>query len=180
MSLLKTSLTISLSALLLGAAPLTAGKVPRPAASLEVKALDGRTISLSGLKGKVVAVFFFSSDCSHCQEATRILNPIYDEWKARGLEIVGLALNPLSTTDLKSFAIRFGAKFPLALSMTSECNRFAEESVMRRFSVPYLFIVDRQGRVRAEHPGRDREFWANPVQNLRTSFDVLLRESGQR
>jgi peroxiredoxin len=178
MNLLRTSLTITLGALLLSVTPLTAGKVPRPAASLEGKTLDGKTVSLSGLKGKVVAVLFFSTDCPHCQNTTRILNPIYDEWKARGLEIMGMAVNPTATDNLKSFAMRFEAKFPLALSVTSECNRFAEESVMRRFSVPYLFLVDRQGRVRAEHPGADREFWINQEENLRTEIDALLKEPG--
>ena len=94
MNLLRTSLTITLGALLLSVAPLTAGKVPRPAPSLEAKTLDGKTVSLNGLKGKVVAVLFFSTDCPHCQNTTRILNPIYDEWKARGLEIMGMAVNP--------------------------------------------------------------------------------------
>ena len=179
MNLLKTSLTITLGALLLSAAPLTAGKLPRPAASLDLKTMDGKTISLSSLKGKVVAVMFFSTDCPHCQQTTEMFGPIYDQWKARGFEILGLAVNPTASTNLKSFAMRFKAQFPLGLSTTSECNRFADESVMRRFSVPYLFLVDRQGRVRAEHPGADREFWTKQEQNIRTAVDALLKEPGQ-
>ncbi len=176
MSPLKKSLTRTLGLLLLGALALQAGKVPRPAAALEVKTLDGKAISLSGLKGKVVAVFFFSTDCPHCQQTTQFLNPIYAEWKSRGLEILGLAVNPSANTNLKAFADQFGAKFPLALSTTSECNRFSEESVMRRFTVPYLLIVDRQGNVREEHPGADRDFWAGQQQNLPATLDALLKE----
>ena len=33
------------------------------------------------------AVIFFLTTCSHCQETTKVLGPIYDEWKSRGLEI---------------------------------------------------------------------------------------------
>jgi hypothetical protein len=39
--------------------------------------------------------------------------------------------------------------------------------------------VDRQGRVRAEHPGADREFWTKQEQNIRTAVDALLKEPGQ-
>lgn len=176
MSPIKKSLMKTFGLLLLGALALQAGKVPRPAAALEVKTLEGKTISLSSLKGKVVAVMFFSTDCPHCQNTTQLLNPIYAEWKSRGLEILGLAVNPNANTNLKAFADQFGAKFPLALSTTSECNRFSEESVMRRFTVPYLLLVDRQGNVREEHPGADRDFWVGQQQNIPAALDALLRE----
>jgi peroxiredoxin len=176
MSPMKKSLTKILGLLLLGVLTLQAGKVPRPAAPLEAKTIDGRTITLNDLKGKVVAVMFFSTDCPHCQNTTQLLNPIYAEWKARGLEILGMAVNPNANTNLKAFAEQFGAKFPLALSSTSECNRFSEESVMRRFTVPYLLFVDRQGQVREEHPGADRDFWVGQQQNIPAVLDALLKE----
>jgi len=173
---IKKRVMKTLGLLLLSALALQAGKVPRPAAALEAKTLDGKTISLSDLKGKVVAVMFFSTDCPHCQQTTQLLNPIYAEWKSRGLEILGMAVNPSANTNLKAFADQFGAKFPLALSTTSECNRFSEESVMRRFTVPYILFVDRQGQVREEHPGADRNFWVGQEQNLPAALDALLKE----
>lgn len=155
---------------------LFAGEVPRKAAPLEFTALDGRKVSLEQLRGKVVAVMFFSTDCPHCQQTTQVLNPIYEELKPRGLEILGLAINPSAATNLKQFAAKFGPKFPLGLSMSSECNRFAEESVMQRFTVPYIFFVDRNGMVREEHPGADRKFWHDQTVNLRSSIEALLKE----
>ncbi len=176
MNLMMKGVTKTLGLLLLSVLALQAGKVPRPAASLEAKTIDGRTINLSDLKGKVVAVMFFSTDCPHCQQTTQLLNPIYAEWKSRGLEILGMAVNPNASTNLRAFADQFGAKFPLALSTTSECNRFSEESVMRRFTVPYILFVDRQGQVREEHPGADRDFWVGQQQNIPAALDALLRE----
>jgi len=153
------TLTKTLAVLLLTAVALVAaGDIPRPAPPLEAKTLDGRTISLSDLKGKVVVA------------------PIYSQMKARGLEILGMAVNPSAATNLRAFATQFNAEFPLALSSTAETNRFAGESVMRRFSVPYLFFVDRQGRIRGDHPGQDREFWTNQDVNVRAMFEALLNE----
>lgn len=162
--------------LLLTAAAAFAGETPRPAAALKVKTLDGGAVTVDGLRGKVVAVMFFSTDCSHCQRTATILAQIYQEWKSRGLEIIGVAINPTAAGNLGAFAKKYGAKFPLALGTRADLTRFAEISVMARFYVPYMMFVDRKGTVRFEHPGGDRKFWLNQEANLRSELDALLKE----
>jgi peroxiredoxin len=171
---------------LAGAMALTlrAGDVPRPAAPLKVTALDGKTVSLEQYRGKVVAVMFFLTTCGHCQRTTQVLGPIYDEWKSRGLEILGLAIDrnkpgssdPPPIQKLASFAGKYNVKYPLGLSSTAAVKRFAQMSVVERFYVPFMFFVDRNGKVRAEHPGGDRAFYHNQATNIRTILDTLLKE----
>jgi peroxiredoxin len=155
---------------------LHAGEVPRAAKPLSLKTLDGQEITLNQLHGKVVAVFFFSTDCPHCQHTTTILNPIYAAWKSRGLEILGLAVNPTAASNLPDFKQKFGAAFPLGLTTRSDWSRFGEFSVMNNPYVPFMIIVDRNGMIREEHPGQDRDFWLDQENNLRQSFDALLKE----
>jgi peroxiredoxin len=155
---------------------LQAGEVPRAAKPLTLKTLDGHEIALQQLRGKVVAVFFFSTDCPHCQHTTEVLNPIYAEWKSRGLEILGLAVNPSAASNLPQFKEKFGAAFPLGLTTRSDWSRFGDFSVMNNPYVPFMIIVDRNGVIREQHPGRDGEFWADQENNLRHSFDTLLKE----
>jgi peroxiredoxin len=150
--------------------------VPRVAKPLSLKTLDGQEITLNQLHGKVVAVFFFSTDCPHCQHTTTILNPIYAAWKSRGLEILGLAVNPTAASNLPDFKQKFGAAFPLGLTTRSDWSRFGEFSVMNNPYVPFMIIVDRNGMIREEHPGQDRDFWLDQENNLRQSFDALLKE----
>jgi cytochrome c biogenesis protein CcmG, thiol:disulfide interchange protein DsbE len=159
---------------------LHAGDVPRPAKPLTLKTLDGQEIALNQLHGKVVAVFFFSTDCPHCQHTTQVLNPIYAAWKSRGLEILGLAVNPSAAGNLQEFKQKFGAAFPLGLTTRSDWSGFGEFSVMYNPYVPYLIIVDRNGVVREEHPGQDRTFWLDQENNLRESFDTLLKERAKK
>jgi peroxiredoxin len=155
---------------------LMAGDVPRPAAPLSFTTIDGKKMSLEELRGKVVVVMFFNTTCPHCQKTTQILNPLYEQWKSRGLEIVGLALNPSASGDLGGFAKDYQAKFLLGLSTRSECTRFAEVPLMARFYVPYMFFIDRQGMVREEHAGQDREFYLKQEENIRNLLDSLLKE----
>lgn len=153
-----------------------AGDVPRPAAPLTMKAFDGQQVSLDDLKGKVVAVMFFSTTCPHCQQTTQLLNPLYSQWKSRGLEILGFALNPEATAGLPEFKQKFNVQFPLGLATRSEMTRFAEISVMARFYVPYMMFVDRNGVIREEHPGGDKPFYDKQEANLKASLDRLLSE----
>ena len=156
--------------------PMVAAGEPRPSPELKFTTLEGRNLTLEQLKGKVVLVMFFSTDCSHCQRTARVLKPIYDEFKPRGLEVVGIAINPAAAGNLKGFATKYGAEFPLSLGTRGDCTRFAGISVMARFYVPYMFFVDRKGMIREQHGGSDRAFYRNEDRNIRTTIETLLKE----
>ena len=152
-----------------------AGDIPRAAPVLEGKTIDGKAIALSQLKGKVVGVFFFSTDCPHCQHTTEtVLVPAYAEMQSKGLEILGMAVNPSAATNLQAFAERFSAAFPMALSKTADMYRFVGESMMRRLGVPHLVLVDRQGQIRADYPSSDRAFWQSQEASIPKAFEALL------
>ncbi len=174
MRILKPALLAPL--VLLSVATLPAGKIPRPSPPLKFTTIDGRAMSLEQLRGKVVVAMFFNTNCPHCQEATKVLNPLYARMKSRGLEIVGLAINRSAAADLATFHQTYQVLFPLAVSSRFECTRFAGLSVMSRFFVPYMFFLDREGKIRAEHPGGDREFYAAQAKNIEAELEKLLAE----
>ena len=164
---------------LLIASALPAGEVPRPAPPLQFTTIDGRDLSLDQLRGKVVAVMFFYTTCPHCQETTKILNPLYAKMKSRGLEIVGLAINRSAATDLATFQQTYQVQFPLSISSRFECTRFAGLSVMAKFYVPYMFLLDRQGNIRGDHPGTDKAFYGALAKNIEAELEKLLAESAK-
>lgn len=156
--------------------PMVAAAEPRPSPELKFTTLEGQNRTLEQLKGKVVMVMFFSTDCPHCQRTTRVLKPIYDEFKPRGLEIVGIAINPAASGNLQGFATKYGAEFPLSLGTRGDLTTFAGISVMARFYVPYVFFLDRKGMIREEHGGSDRAFHRDEARNIRTAIEALLKE----
>ncbi len=156
--------------------PMVAAGEPRPSPELKFTTLEGRNLTLEQWKGNVVLVMFFSTDCSHCQRTARVLKPIYDEFKPRGLEVVGIAINPAAAGNLQGFATKYGAEFPLSLGTRGDCTRFAGISVMARFYVPYMFFIDRKGMIREQHGGSDRAFYRNEDRNIRTTIETLLKE----
>ena len=47
---------------------------------------------------------------------------------------------------------------------------------MARFYVPYMFFIDRNGRIRHEHEGGDRQFYSNQAVNIQAELEALLNE----
>jgi len=152
------------------------GQVPRPAPALTVPTPSGVKITLADYKGKVVLVKFFLTDCPHCQRSAGVIMPIYREWRQRGLEVLGIAINPDAKYTIHEFAVRFGATYPMAIGNTPMVRTFGDLSAVQLFHVPYMFLIDRKGVIRFEHPGGDQAFYQNEAQNLRTELDALLKE----
>lgn len=158
------------------AALVTAADPPRKATPLGFRTIDGRQITLEGLRGKVVAVMFFSTDCAHCQRTATLLGPIYEQMKRRGLEICALAVNPSAAGNLSAFAKKYNVKFPVGLATRAEWARFTGMQPTAKAYVPHMVIIDRKGTVREDHPGAQRAWWRNQEANLRLSFAKYLKE----
>ena len=110
--------------------------------------LHGRPVSLSDLKGKVVALYFWTDSC--CADSLKELEPVYGRYKGEGLEIV--AINVMDSREkLESFAEKNRISFTMLRD--EESRRFNAYKV-RGF--PTIFLLDRGGVVREKILGAIR------------------------
>ncbi len=132
----------------------TGGLVPSPRAGFPapdftLQTIDGRTITLSDLRGKVVIVNLWASWCPPCRAEMPAIEQVYQANKDQGLEV--LAVNTTYQDDAAAasqFAQDFGLTFPILLDQ--------DGSVSRRYklqALPTTFFIDRQGIIRAAVPG---------------------------
>jgi peroxiredoxin len=150
--------------------------VPRPAPPLSVIAPSGERYSLEAYRGKVVLLEFFLTDCPHCQRSATNIMKFYEELRPKGLEVLAVAINNGANMLIPDFAKRFGVTYPLTVGNRNMVTTFADTSATAQFFVPYVFIIDRKGVIRYEHPGQDAAFHNNEVQNARTEIELLLKE----
>jgi thiol-disulfide isomerase/thioredoxin len=70
---------------------LKAGSPGSPAADFTSKELNGGTLTLSSLKGKCVLIDFWASWCVPCRKSMPHVKELYDRYKDKGLEVIGVS-----------------------------------------------------------------------------------------
>jgi len=75
--------------------------VGKPAVHFEQVGLDGKLVNSRALIGKVVLLDFWGSWCVPCRASHPALKSVYDKYKARGFEIIGISNESVSGTKSK-------------------------------------------------------------------------------
>jgi peroxiredoxin len=113
--------------------------------------VDGRTFRLSDHFGKqVVLLDFWSTFCEPCKAEFPHLRAMYDRDKARGLLVVGVAMDgPETVADVPAFVKRFDIDFPVVLD---DDSRIASLYNPKK-SMPLSVIIDKAGRITVVREG---------------------------
>ena len=106
--------------------------------------LDGRAVSLAGLRGKVVWVDFWASWCPPCRAETPVLRDLYARHRDAGLEIVGVSVQESSADDIRRYAETYGIDYPIVADLAGDA--FRSWGV---YGLPTQFLIDRSGVIRA-------------------------------
>jgi len=108
-------------------------------------ALDGREVNMAALKGKVVLVDFWATDCGRCVGEIPQLKAVYEEFHAKGFEILGVSLDDKEST-LRRFIGDKSLPWPQYFDGKGWGNRFALQYGI--FGIPTKWLLDRRGNLR--------------------------------
>ncbi|MBI4227631.1 MAG: TlpA family protein disulfide reductase [Candidatus Omnitrophica bacterium] len=134
-----------------------------PAPAFEWTALDGRTITLASLNGKVVLVDFWATWCPPCREEIPHFITLYAA-HAPDLEIIGVALDDEGESVVAPFARKYKITYPIVLDDGTAAAAFGGIR-----AIPTTFLIDRAGRIAKKYLGYQRpEVFAQDVQALLT------------
>jgi thiol-disulfide isomerase/thioredoxin len=163
----------AIAALVLGALAASGATIPRPAPELAINSQNG-PVHLSKLKGKVVVVEIMSTTCPHCQNSSKILSKLKNEYGPKGFEALGVAIN--EDANVPQFIQNFGVNFPVGAGKRDDAFAFLQHSVMTPFYFPQLVFIDRSGNIRAQYGGTDAFVQTNEEKNVRGMIEKLLAE----
>jgi thiol-disulfide isomerase/thioredoxin len=156
MGMKSTALAWFLSfAWLLAAWPVTAWSQSPPLPMVEGKTVEGRPFTLASLKGKVVLVMFWSTDCAVCRDKMPELRQNYQGWKGKPFEMV-LVSTDRKARDLDDYEKIISRTVPLQ-------QRFVQmwagepgyrDSFGKPVQLPAAFLIDKSGKVVERYLGR--------------------------
>jgi thiol-disulfide isomerase/thioredoxin len=121
----------------------TAGNGPAssPRTDFRLKTLDGRTLGPKDFRGQVVVVDFWATWCGPCHLQAQILEPVYRDFKGRGVQF--LAANVGEEPDLVKKFLK-DKPFPYPVLLDPEDNLSADLGIV---ALPTLLVVDKKGKV---------------------------------
>jgi peroxiredoxin len=117
--------------------------------------LNGKRVRLSDFRGKKpIFLNFWASWCPSCQEEMPTMEALYREFKPRGLEILAVSIDKV-TSDAGTFMTLHGVSFPALLD--------PDGKVAQRYrvtAIPTHYLIDKKGVIRArEVAAKD---WSKP------------------
>lgn len=123
--------------------------------------LNGKQVSLSDekYKDKAVIVQIMGSWCPNCMDETRFFTEIYDNYKPKGLEIIGLCFESNNFEESKNRIERFvkqiGAKYDfLYAGEVGKNNIFKALPFMKEFKgYPTTIYLDKNHKVKNVYTG---------------------------
>jgi peroxiredoxin len=122
------------------------------APDFSLKTSSGETITLSKLKGKVVVVNFWATWCGPCRAEIPGFIKVYEKYKSKGLEIVGVSLDQGGWNDVKPFVKKLTITYPVVLGNDRVAAEYGNID-----AIPTTFIVDKEGNIIARHIGYMKE-----------------------
>lgn len=123
--------------------------VPLPASVMntDLKALDGSAFKLADYKDKVLVVNLWATWCGPCRSEVPDLIKVSQDFKSRGVEIVGLTTEDPESDEVKvkDFVKEFGITYRIGWAEQSFALALMQGQVKN--NIPQSFIISRDGRV---------------------------------
>ncbi len=116
------------------------------------------------LKEKIVLLDFWATWCPPCRQAIPYISEIYNDYKQRGVMVIGVSLDE-DTVALKKFLEEEQIPYPIII---------ADDEIKEKFqikAIPTLFLFDQHGEVALKEVG----FTQKNIKEIRQKIEKLLR-----
>jgi len=135
---------------------------PRP--DFTLGDLNGTPVSAADFDGQVMLVNFWATWCTPCVEEMPMLSELQQNYAARGLRVVGIALDDPQKAG--SFVAQLGIDYPVLVG-TTDAILVGRQFGNRAGMLPYSVLVDSDGIVRWARLGAlDRQELVRQIQAL--------------
>ncbi len=114
----------------------------RPAPSMQLAQLDGASLDIKQLRGKVVLVNFWAVWCPPCRKEMPSMTRLMTKLSGKPFAILGVNEGE-SPDEIRAFLKQVPVNFPILLDTDGEHLK-----PWQVFAFPTSYVVDKQGRLR--------------------------------
>ncbi len=168
MNLPKRAIALAMLGVALAAVAYLADFRRMPAPDVRFTTIEGEILTTAGLRGKVVLVNFWATDCMPCIREMPRLVQTYNAYRARGFETIAVAMSHDPPDSVREYALRNALPFRVA--------RDASGDLARSFggvdALPTTFVIDRRGNIVSRRVG------VLDFERLGALLDEQIREPG--
>jgi thiol-disulfide isomerase/thioredoxin len=125
---------------------------PQDAPAFKATDLDGRPISTTDWKGKVVLLNFWATWCPPCRAEIPMLIQLKDLYKDR-IVVVGVSLDDDPADDVKKFAATNRFNYPVIMATRELIKEYGGVPAL-----PTTFVINPDGKVVQKHIGLFRSY----------------------
>jgi len=104
--------------------------------------IDGRPQALEQWRGKVLVVNFWATWCAPCRQEIPAFVKVQDKWSARGLQIVGIAID--DTDKVRPYVAELKINYPILIA-GADGIELIRQAGNRLGGLPFSVVFDRNG-----------------------------------
>src|SRR3989338_7970354 len=112
-----------------------------------LKDINGKEVSLSSFKGKVIILDFWATWCPPCREEIPDFIALQKEYGTKGLQVIGISVDKDKDALVKFYKDN-GMNYPVVLT-----DGAVEAKYGGIRGIPTTFIIDRTGKIAKKYVG---------------------------
>lgn len=134
----------------------------KAAPDFQLKDADGKTVSLSDYKGKVVLLNFWATWCGPCKIEIPWFVDFEQKYRDQGFAVLGVSMDDDGWETVKPYIARSKINYRIMIGDEQTAVKFGGVE-----SLPTSFMIDREGRIAAVHVGLvSKGDYENDIQHL--------------
>jgi thiol-disulfide isomerase/thioredoxin len=121
------------------------------APAFTLKTVDGKTVSLAGLKGKVVVLDFWATWCGPCRMTVPLVQKFHTQYAKKGVVVLGVNLRE-NAEAVKGFVAEQKLTYRQLMDTDGRvANAYGVEGI------PTLVVIDKKGNIALTHVGYTKD-----------------------
>jgi hypothetical protein len=147
---------------------------------LTIERVGAPPFQLGKFRGKIVALAFGYSGCSHCQDLTRVLKVIQKDYAARNVQVVECAFEEGANINYPMFLKAFEPNFATGYSTHEAVKKYLNwnDKTDGMLMIPYMIFIDARGIIRGDFNGKDG-FFVESDKRIRAELDKILKPAAK-